>query len=231
MFSEKFYWNYFLTNCCSVSLHTHKWIILLALPSLLFPFPSLSFWHPSLSTAMDWETNFYHYTLQVKKGSWECVIYAGFDFYVASTGSSIIAPLGTLVHWAPDEMLSWHRYQSPYASPCRRGACRTPSLLPTTALPLSCASMMVTPTLRGLSSLYDLCGSTFLSQYCEVLSAFSNRRRLSNNCSGHGENKVSWDPPGVTHPCSDTWVKAIQKTWGAFICKPQLYRREGEQHI
>lgn len=66
---------------------------------------------------MDCETNFYHYTLQVKKGSWECVIYAGFDFYVASTGSSIIALLGTLVHGAPDEMLSWHRYQSPYACP------------------------------------------------------------------------------------------------------------------
>lgn len=64
---------------------------------------------------MDCETNFYHYTLQVKKGSWECVIYARFDFYVASTASSIIALLGTFVHWAPDEMLSWHRYQSPYA--------------------------------------------------------------------------------------------------------------------
>lgn len=66
---------------------------------------------------MGYETNFYHYTLQVKKGSWECVIYAGFDFYIASTASSIIPPLGTLVHWAPDELLSWHRYQSPYACP------------------------------------------------------------------------------------------------------------------
>lgn len=87
------------------------------------PFPSLSLWHPSLSAAMDYETNFYHYTLQVKKGSWECAVYAGFDFYVASTGSSIIAPPGTLVHWAPDEMLSWHRYQSPYACPKPHARC------------------------------------------------------------------------------------------------------------
>ncbi len=109
--------------------------------SLLFPFPSLSFWHPSLSVAMDCETNFYHYTLQVKKGSWECVIYAGFDFYVASMGSSIIALLGTLVHWAPDEMLSWHRYQSPYACPSpvpavQEGACVVAAGLPPLLLPL-----------------------------------------------------------------------------------------------
>lgn len=111
------------------------------------PFPSavpsfsLSFWHPSLSAAMDCETNFYHYTLQVKKGSWECVIYAGFDFYVASTGSSIIALRGTLVHWAPDEMLSWHRYQSPYACPSpvpdvQEGACIVAAGLPPSASPL-----------------------------------------------------------------------------------------------
>lgn len=84
---------------------------------------------------MDCETNFYHCTLQVKKGSWECVIYAGFDFYVASMASSIIALLGTFVHWAPDEMLSWHRYQSPYACPSlvpdvHEGACVVAAGLP-----------------------------------------------------------------------------------------------------
>lgn len=103
------------------------------------PFPSLSLRHPSLSAAMDYETNFYHYTLQVKKGSWECAVYAGFDFYVASTGSSIIAPPGTLVHWAPDEMLSWHRYQSPYVCPSpmpdvQEGACAVAAGVP--SLPL-----------------------------------------------------------------------------------------------
>lgn len=82
---------------------------------------------------MDCETNFYHDTLQVKKGSWECVIYAGFDFYVGSTGSSIIALLGTLVHWAPDEMLSWHRYQSSYTClvpDAKEGACVVAAGLP-----------------------------------------------------------------------------------------------------
>lgn len=62
---------------------------------------------------MDCKTNVYHYTLQVKKESWECVIYAAFDFYVVSTDSSITALPDTLVYWAPDEMLSWHGYQSP----------------------------------------------------------------------------------------------------------------------
>jgi len=73
--------------------------------SLPFCFSSISFWHQSLSAAMDCETNFYHYTLQVKEGSWEYVIYARFDFYVGSTGSSIIVLQGTLVLRAPDEML------------------------------------------------------------------------------------------------------------------------------
>lgn len=119
--------------------HTHKWLIRLPLPLLFFPFPSLSLWHPSLSVAMDYETNFYHYTLQVKKGSWECAIYAGFDFYVASTGSSIIAPRGTLVHRAPDEMLSWHRYQSPYICPSPvpgdwEGACAAAAGVPSLAI-------------------------------------------------------------------------------------------------
>lgn len=97
--------------------HTHSHTYARPILPSSSPFPSLSSRHPSLSAAMECETNFYHYTLQVKKGSWECVIYAGFDFYVASTGSSIIALPGTLVHRAPDEMLSWHRYQSPHACP------------------------------------------------------------------------------------------------------------------
>lgn len=80
-------------------------------------FPSFFFSHSSLSVAMGCETNFYHYTLQVKKGSWECVIYARFDFYVGSTSSFITALFGTLVHWAPDEMLSRHCHQSPRAFP------------------------------------------------------------------------------------------------------------------
>lgn len=121
--------------------HTHTQQIHLTPTPIRSPFPSFSFQHPSLSAAMECETNSYHYTLQVKKGSWECVIYAGFDFYVGSTGSSIIAPLGTLVHRAPDEMLSWHHYQSPRACPslvpdvleggmcC---SCRSPCLLPAT---------------------------------------------------------------------------------------------------
>lgn len=164
---------------------------------------------------MDCETNFYHYTLQVKKGSWECVIYAGFDFYVASTGSSIIALLGTLVHWAPDEMLSWHRYQSPYACPSpvpdvQEGACVVAAgLPPSRSLRLSCASVTVTPTLTdirhlngafracvlylGPSSLHDLLGSSFMSQYCGGPHAFNDRRRLGNNCAGQRDNKVGLD--------------------------------------
>lgn len=118
-----------------ISAHAHNTFTPQRLMSSLSssPFPSLSFWHPSLSVAMDCETNFYHDTLQVKKGSWECVIYAGFDFYVGSTGSSIIALLGTLVHWAPDEMLSWHHYQSSYTClvpDAKEGTCVVAAGLP-----------------------------------------------------------------------------------------------------
>lgn len=218
----------------------------LRLPALLFPFPALSFWHPSLSAAMDCETNFYHYTLQVKKGSWECVIYAGFDFYVASTGSSIIAPPGTLVHWAPDEMLSWHHYQSPRACPSpvpgvQEGACVVAAGLPPLLLP---------PPLRmppwrwrqqsrpsviwmvrwehvflylGPSSRRDLCGSSF-SEAPVLLLTGGNQVIIAQT---RGKTRLVKVPPGATHPCSDTWGRAIKKTWGhAFvwnICKPQLY--------
>ena len=139
--------------------HTHTESPLSSLP--------LSFWYPSLSVAMDCETHFYHYTLQVKKGSWECVIYAGLDFYVAYTGSSIIALPGTVVHRAPDEMLSWHCYQSPYACPSpvpdvQEGACVVVAGLPPShSLPLSGTSVPVTPTLTVIRHLngvfYSMC--------------------------------------------------------------------------
>ena len=47
----------------------------------------------------------------------ECVFYAAFDFCPGSTGSSIMAPPGALVHQAPDEMLSRHGHQSPLRLP------------------------------------------------------------------------------------------------------------------
>lgn len=101
-------------------------------------FPSLSSaasWHPSLSSPMDSQTNFYHYTLQVKKRSRGRGVYGPFNFYVASAGSSIIAQPGAAVHRGPDEMLSWHGYQSAQAdrAPCpahRKGACAAAAGLP-----------------------------------------------------------------------------------------------------
>lgn len=104
---------------------------------------SVSLRHPSLSMPMDYQTSFYHCTLQVKKRSRGAPHTAPFDFYVAPTGSSIIAPPGTPVHRDPDEMLSWHRYQSPHACPSpvpdvqEGGMCcsgRSPLFLPMFAL-------------------------------------------------------------------------------------------------
>lgn len=121
-------------------------------------FLSVSLRHPSLSTPMDYQTNFYHYTLQVKKKEpWAAPHTAPFDFYVAPTGSSIIAPPGTPVHRDPDEMLSWHRYQSPYACPSpvpdvqEGGMCcngRSPLFLPVFSL-----SAMAAPNNHSHSSL------------------------------------------------------------------------------
>lgn len=45
----------------------------------------------------------------------------------------------------------------------------------------------------GPSSLHDLCGSSFLSQYCGGPNAFmSDIRRLGNNCADQRENKASF---------------------------------------
>ena len=182
--------------------HTHTYTH----PSFLARSPpppptlSLSFWHPSLSVAMDCETNFYHYTLQVKKGSWECVIYAGFDFYVVSTGSSIIAPLAALVHRAPDEMLSRHRYQSPCTCsspvPGVQGggmccSCRTPlpPLLPATR----------SPALRPPPRLHDGVANTHshLSfEWWRVEHAF-----------------WMWDLPPLRDHCSSDWAIIVRATW------------------
>lgn len=139
---------------------------------------------------MECETNFYHYTLQVKKGSWECVIYAGFDFYVASTGSSIIAPLGALVRWAPDEMLSWHHYQSPRACPSpvpgvQEGACVVAAGLPPLPAPSASAhaSMTVMPAVAAIRHLNGA-----LRACVFVSGAFIPARPL-------------WGPFFLRHPC------------------------------
>ncbi|KAJ4937024.1 hypothetical protein JOQ06_001608 [Pogonophryne albipinna] len=68
-------------------------------------------------------------------------------FVCSVYGSSIIALPGTVVHRAPDEMLSWHCYQSPYACPSpvpdvQEGACVVVAgLTPSHSLPLSCTSV------------------------------------------------------------------------------------------
>lgn len=84
---------------------------------------------------MDSQTNFYHYTLQVKKRSQGRSVYGPFNFYVVSAGSSIIAQPGATVHRGPDEMLSWHGYQSAQAAWAlcptqRKGACAAAAGVP-----------------------------------------------------------------------------------------------------
>lgn len=65
----------------SLRLHTHTNTQMSHPSSLLSCFSlSVSLWHPSLSTPMDYQTNFYHYTLQVKKRSRGCAAYGPLRF-------------------------------------------------------------------------------------------------------------------------------------------------------
>lgn len=182
----------------------------LRLPALLFPFPALSFWHPSLSAAMDCETNFYHYTLQVKKGSWECVIYAGFDFLCSVYGlvhhcsARHPRPLGPWRDVVLAPLSITPRLPEPRAR-CAGGgmccSCGTPS--PPAPSASTHASVTVTPTVTAIRHLNGaLRACVFVSGafipawplwvfFFWGTCAFINGRQPGNNCPDERENKVS----------------------------------------
>lgn len=137
------------------------------------------------------------------------------------------------MHRDPDEMLSWHRYQSPYACPSpvpdvqEGGMCcsgRSPLFLPVFAPPRW--RRQTTTAIRHVKwRIWSLC---FVSG--AFVATFSSeglpprplmlRRTLYVSDKGaiiarsRGKTREGKIRHGGTHPCSDTWVAAIRKTQG-----------------
>lgn len=110
------------------------------------------------------------------------MIYAAFDFCPASTGSSIIAPPGALVHQAPDEMLPRHRHQSPLGLPKPYLMCRR-----------ACAAAAA-----GVPFPFPGCR---LLQRAPALSDEEGNRVITVEAGG--KTRLVSIPSGGTHPCSE----------------------------